>query len=51
MLQRAAEEVEYFELLTKACEAKDSLDRLALIAAFAVSGYAHTQHRSSRKGL
>ncbi|KAH8835365.1 oxysterol binding protein [Flagelloscypha sp. PMI_526] len=51
MLQRAAEEVEYYELLTKAAESTDSVERLAFIAAFAISGYAHTRYRSSRKGF
>ena len=51
LLQRAAEEVEYADLLTKAAQSQDPIERLCYVAAFAVSGYAHTRHRSSRKGL
>lgn len=51
LLQRAAEEVEYFDLLTEAARSDDPVERLCYVAAFAVSAYAHTRHRSSRKGL
>lgn len=51
MLQRAAEEVEYFNLLDQAALAPDRISRMAHIAAFAISGYAHTKHRTGRKGL
>lgn len=51
LLQRAAEEVEYYEVLREAVTAADPIERLCFVAAFAVSGYAHTRHRSSRKGL
>lgn len=51
MLQRAAEEVEYYQLLDEAARAKDPVSRIAYVAAFAVSGYAQTRHRSGRKGL
>ncbi|KAI0036658.1 Oxysterol-binding protein-domain-containing protein [Vararia minispora EC-137] len=51
LLQRAAEEVEYYDLLTQAARAEDPVERMCLIAAFAVSAYAHTRHRSSRKGF
>jgi hypothetical protein len=51
LLQRAAEEVEYYELLNLAAAATDPVDRLSYVAAFAVSSYAHTRHRSGRKGL
>ena len=51
LLQRAAEEVEYFSLLDEAARSEDTVKRLAYIAAFAVSSYAHTKHRSGRKGL
>jgi hypothetical protein len=51
LLQRAAEEVEYFNLLDEAAKATDPITRIAYVAAFAVSGYAHTRHRSGRKGL
>jgi hypothetical protein len=51
LLQRAAEELEYYDLLTQAAATQDSLERMCLVAAFAVSSYAHTRHRSGRKGL
>lgn len=51
MLQRVAEEVEYYNLLDEAAKAQDPVLRLSYIAAFAISGYAHTLHRSGRKGL
>jgi len=51
LLQRAAEEVEYFSLLDEAARSDDPVKRLSYIAAFAVSSYAHTKHRSGRKGL
>ncbi|EIM83378.1 uncharacterized protein STEHIDRAFT_123815 [Stereum hirsutum FP-91666 SS1] len=51
LLQRAAEEVEYFNLLTEAARSQDLVERLCYVAAFAVSSYAHTRHRSSRKGF
>ncbi|KAJ7130101.1 oxysterol binding protein [Mycena crocata] len=51
LLQRTAEEVEYYELLNLAAAAEDPTDRLCYAAAFAVSSYAHTRHRSGRKGF
>lgn len=51
LLERLAEEVEYHNLLDEAVRAKNPVDRLSFVAAFAVSGYAHTRHRSGRKGL
>ncbi|KAG1755070.1 Oxysterol-binding protein-domain-containing protein [Suillus paluster] len=51
LLQRTAEELEYYNLLQQAAEAKDPIQRLCFIAAFAVSGYAHTRYRSGRKGF
>ncbi|KAF8213333.1 oxysterol binding protein [Mycena galopus ATCC 62051] len=51
LLQRAAEEVEYYELLNLAAAATDPVDRLCYVTAFAVSSYAHTRHRSGRKGF
>ncbi|CAE6477709.1 unnamed protein product [Rhizoctonia solani] len=44
-----AEDVEYANLLDEAVAASDPVDRIALVAAFAVSGYACTLHRASRK--
>lgn len=51
LLQRTAEELEYHDLLSQAAATSDSVERLCFVAAFAVSGYAHTRHRSGRKGL
>jgi hypothetical protein len=51
LLQRTAEELEYYNLLHQATETKDPTQRLCFIAAFAVSGYAHTRYRTGRKGL
>jgi hypothetical protein len=48
-LQRLCEEIEYSELLDQAAETPSSIDRLALIAAFAVSSYAGSVHRAERK--
>jgi hypothetical protein len=49
LLQKLCEELEYSELLDKASEQTDSLERLLYISAFVVSGYASTQYRSTRK--
>lgn len=51
LLQRTAEEMEYHELLDKAAASDDWIERLSYVAAFAVSGYASTKHRSGLKGL
>ncbi|KAF8640781.1 hypothetical protein AX17_000430 [Amanita inopinata Kibby_2008] len=51
LLQRVAEEVEYYDLLDKAVQSEDPVTRICYVAAFAVSGYAHTLHRSGRKGF
>ncbi|GJE85969.1 oxysterol-binding protein-domain-containing protein [Phanerochaete sordida] len=51
LLQRMAEEVEYFDLLGEAVNATDPIERLCLVAAFAVSGYANTRYRTGRKGF
>lgn len=51
LLQRAAEEVEYHTLLDEAASATDPVSRMSYVAAFAVSSYAHTRHRSGRKGF
>lgn len=50
LLQAVAEEYEYGpDLLERAAQASDSLEKISLVGAFAVSGYASTAHRSSRK--
>ncbi|XP_066305295.1 oxysterol-binding protein-related protein 6-like isoform X4 [Branchiostoma lanceolatum] len=48
-LQRLAEELEYSELLDKAAETDNPYERMALIAAFAVSGYSSTYYRAGQK--
>jgi hypothetical protein len=50
-LQNAAEQLEYFDLLHQAAETQDAVERMCYVAAFAVSGYAHTRLRSGRKSL
>lgn len=51
LLQKCAEEIEYYDLLSQAAHSDDPLDRMCLVAAFAVSTYANTKHRTGRKGL
>ncbi|KAG9314544.1 Oxysterol-binding protein-domain-containing protein [Chiua virens] len=51
LLQRTAEEVEYHGLLQQAAEATELVERMCFVAAFAISGYAHTRYRSGRKGF
>ncbi|GAA5840076.1 hypothetical protein JCM11251_000596 [Rhodosporidiobolus azoricus] len=48
-LERIAEELEYSELLDRAAATKDPIERLTLVAVFAVSGTAGNKFRSSRK--
>ncbi|TFY59438.1 hypothetical protein EVJ58_g5773 [Rhodofomes roseus] len=51
LLQKMAEELEYHDLLSQAARTDDSVDRLCIIAAFAVSTYANTKYRTGRKGF
>lgn len=51
MLQSGAQELEYEDLLQKAVEATDPVLRMCYVAAFAISGYAHTKLRTGRKNL
>ncbi|KAI9572777.1 Oxysterol-binding protein-domain-containing protein [Boletus coccyginus] len=51
LLQRTAEELEYHGLLQQAAEANEPVERMCYVAAFAISSYAHTRHRSGRKGF
>ncbi|KAI0095308.1 Oxysterol-binding protein-domain-containing protein [Irpex rosettiformis] len=51
LLQRLAEEIEYYDLLAQAVTAQDPVERMCYVAAFVVSGYANTRHRSGRKGF
>jgi hypothetical protein len=47
----AAEDLEYLDVLEKAVAETDPVARMAFVAAFAVSGYACTKLRASRKPL
>ncbi|KAL0144932.1 Oxysterol-binding protein-domain-containing protein [Mucor lusitanicus] len=49
MLERACEDLEYAELLDKAAQCENSMDRIMYVAAFAVSSYSSSQWRSGRK--
>lgn len=50
LLQATCEEFEYApELLEKAAKSQDWVERICLVGAFAVSGYASTKLRASRK--
>lgn len=49
MLQRLCEELEYSELLDSAAECGSPVERMALVAAFAVSAYASSAHRAASK--
>ncbi|KAI0706084.1 Oxysterol-binding protein-domain-containing protein [Cytidiella melzeri] len=51
LLQRLAEEIEYHNLLSQAVTTQDPVERMCYVAAFVVSGYASTRHRSGRKGF
>ncbi|XP_051871523.1 oxysterol-binding protein-related protein 3-like isoform X2 [Pristis pectinata] len=48
-LQRLCEELEYSELLDKASQADDPFERMAFVAAFAVSAYASSYYRAGSK--
>ncbi|GAA6016301.1 hypothetical protein JCM11491_006808 [Sporobolomyces phaffii] len=48
-LQRIAEELEYTELLDRAVAAADPLERLTLVAVFAISTYGGNKYRVTRK--
>ncbi|KAI8608162.1 Oxysterol-binding protein [Chytriomyces sp. MP71] len=49
LLQKLVEELEYCDLLESAAQATDVKDRMVLMSAFAVSGYASTVNRAGRK--
>ncbi|KAI9475891.1 MAG: Oxysterol-binding protein-domain-containing protein [Benjaminiella poitrasii] len=49
MLQKACEELEYCELLEKASQLEDSLERLMYVVVFSISSYASSQYRTGRK--
>uniref|UniRef100_A0A4W5NJJ8 Oxysterol-binding protein n=1 Tax=Hucho hucho TaxID=62062 RepID=A0A4W5NJJ8_9TELE len=48
MLQRLTEDLEYHELLDKAARCESSLEQLSLVAAFSVSSYSTTVHRTAK---
>uniref|UniRef100_A0A8C7LJT3 Oxysterol-binding protein n=1 Tax=Oncorhynchus kisutch TaxID=8019 RepID=A0A8C7LJT3_ONCKI len=48
MLQRLTEDLEYHELLDKAARCESSLEQLCLVAAFSVSSYSTTVHRTAK---
>jgi oxysterol-binding protein-related protein 3/6/7 len=49
ILQRLAEDLEYSSLLDQAATTNDPVERVSLIAVFAISGYACTRIRAGRK--
>ncbi|KAK4328176.1 hypothetical protein Pmani_001414 [Petrolisthes manimaculis] len=49
ILQRMCEELEYSELLDRACRLGDPADRVLNVAVFAISGYSSTLHRCEYK--
>ncbi|XP_061882661.1 oxysterol-binding protein 1 isoform X2 [Entelurus aequoreus] len=48
MLQRLSEDLEYFELLDKASKCQSSLEQMCYVAAFTVSSYSTTVHRTGK---
>lgn len=48
MLQRLTEDLEYHELLDKAARCDSSLEQMCLVAAFSVSSYSTTVHRTAK---
>ncbi|XP_033947063.1 oxysterol-binding protein 2 isoform X3 [Pseudochaenichthys georgianus] len=48
MLQRLSEDLEYHELLDKAARCDSSLEQMCLVAAFSVSSYSTTIHRTAK---
>uniref|UniRef100_A0A3Q2XH68 Oxysterol binding protein n=1 Tax=Hippocampus comes TaxID=109280 RepID=A0A3Q2XH68_HIPCM len=48
MLQRLSEDLEYHELLDKATKCHSSLEQMCYVAAFSVSSYSTTVHRTSK---
>lgn len=48
MLQRLTEDLEYSELLDRAARCDSSLEQMCLVAAFSVSSYSTTVHRTSK---
>uniref|UniRef100_A0AAQ5ZMG0 Oxysterol-binding protein n=1 Tax=Amphiprion ocellaris TaxID=80972 RepID=A0AAQ5ZMG0_AMPOC len=48
MLQRLSEDLEYHELLDKAAKCQSSLEQMCYVAAFSVSSYSTTVHRTGK---
>uniref|UniRef100_A0A4W5QUP2 Oxysterol-binding protein n=1 Tax=Hucho hucho TaxID=62062 RepID=A0A4W5QUP2_9TELE len=48
-LQHMCEELEYTELLDRAAETEDPYERMAIMAAFVISGYSSTYYRAGSK--
>ncbi|CAN9504905.1 unnamed protein product [Ophioblennius macclurei] len=48
MLQRLSEDLEYSELLDRAAQCDSSLEQMCLVAAFSVSSYSTTVHRTAK---
>ncbi|KAM8866252.1 oxysterol-binding protein 2 isoform 1-T1 [Synchiropus picturatus] len=48
MLQRLTEDLEYHQLLDKAARCDSSLEQMCLVAAFSVSSYSTTVHRTAK---
>lgn len=48
MLQRLTEDLEYSDLLDKAARYENSLEQMCLVAAFSVSSYSTTVHRTAK---
>ncbi|XP_068166532.1 oxysterol-binding protein 2 isoform X2 [Antennarius striatus] len=48
MLQRLSEDLEYHELLDKAARCDSSLEQMCLVAAFSISSYSTTVHRTAK---
>lgn len=48
MLQRLSEDLEYYELLDKAAKCQTSVEQMCYVAAFTVSSYSTTVHRTGK---
>ncbi|XP_041837949.1 oxysterol-binding protein 1-like isoform X2 [Melanotaenia boesemani] len=48
MLQRLSEDLEYYEILDKAAKCHNSLEQMCYVAAFTVSSYSTTVHRTGK---
>uniref|UniRef100_A0A8C5PYS1 Oxysterol-binding protein n=1 Tax=Leptobrachium leishanense TaxID=445787 RepID=A0A8C5PYS1_9ANUR len=48
MLQRLTEDLEYHELLDKAAKCENSVEQMCFVAAFSVSSYSTTVHRTAK---